>query len=236
MSGIPYLGEVFRDEIDVPGKFFNLQPKHVQETFMGLLRRRSYPRNFTLFREGEGVKGIHLVLSGTLRMSVSTQADRRLNLYHVEQGDLLGCLCAVANSPYLSTAETVHPVILAEIGQEAFRSFLQQHPMAYQALRGDLTRENSMAFEKLRIVGLTGLATQRLGRLFLDRSSRGELRDESVKLRLAMTRDEIAECIGTSREAVCRALRWLEENNLILLRGATVTIPSKAALSRFVVC
>jgi CRP-like cAMP-binding protein len=50
------------------------------------------------------------------------------------------------------------------------------------------------------------------------------------RLTLVLTRDEIAQKIGTSRGTVTRVLRDLKQQEIIQPKGATVLIRNKAAL------
>lgn len=45
-----------------------------------------------------------------------------------------------------------------------------------------------------------------------------------------LTHEQIAECVGSTRETVTRMLSDFKNKHLIILRGATITIPNRAAL------
>jgi len=58
----------------------------------------------------------------------------------------------------------------------------------------------------------------------------GAAAQEKPRLTLVLTRDEMAQEIGTSRGTVTRVLRDLQQQEVIQAKGATVLISNKAAL------
>jgi CRP/FNR family transcriptional regulator len=58
--------------------------------------------------------------------------------------------------------------------------------------------------------------------------------DGSIRLRLALTHEEMAQLIGTSRETVTRTLSEFKKQRVLEVTGSTLLIRNKAALERLV--
>jgi CRP/FNR family transcriptional regulator, cyclic AMP receptor protein len=143
-------------------------------------------------------------------------------------------MASLSGSPYEATAETLHPSQVAFVRREAFLRFVASHPEAFQSLVIQLSSEYRGACEQLRTVGLPANPRKRLARLLLTWSAGTQQTTEGSRINMPLTHEEIAECIGASRETVTRALSDLKIRHLVCKRGSTVMIPSRAALESFV--
>ncbi|HYL94740.1 MAG TPA: helix-turn-helix domain-containing protein, partial [Terriglobales bacterium] len=74
-------------------------------------------------------------------------------------------------------------------------------------------------------------AAEKLAKLLLEWSGRnGEATKLEPRLKLALTHEEIAQMIGTSRETVTRLFAELKKRQIIQSKGSTLLIRNKAAL------
>jgi len=94
----------------------------------------------------------------------------------------------------------------------------------------ELSREYTTACEQLRTVGLSNSAPEKLARLLLEWSERGQTTESGTKFRFSLTHEEIGEFIGASRETVTRTLSIFKSRQLVAFHGSTLTIPNKVAL------
>ena len=83
---------------------------------------------------------------------------------------------------------------------------------------------------QLRTVGLSTSANEKVARLFLDWSSEEAQTSEGAQIKMALTHEQIAECVGSTRETITRTLSEFKNKHLVTFKGATVTIPSRSAL------
>jgi len=70
--------------------------------------------------------------------------------------------------------------------------------------------------------------------MLLELSSDGEQTKDGIRVKLALTHEEIAQIIGTSRETVTRLLAGFRKKNMATLKGSTLLIRNKAGLERLV--
>ena len=75
---------------------------------------------------------------------------------------------------------------------------------------------------------------ERLARLLLE-WSHGEGADaDGTRVKVALTHEEIAQIIGTSRETVTRTLAAFRKKQIAVLKGSTLLIKNKPILERLV--
>ncbi|MFP5275522.1 MAG: Crp/Fnr family transcriptional regulator [Acidobacteriota bacterium] len=195
-----------------------------------LLHVSSYPPGMAIFTEGEAARGIYIVLSGDVRVSIGSADGKRLNLRIVRQGELLGLSSVLSESRYNATAEALYPARLAYLGREPLLAFLARHPDAYLPLVEELSRKLSVACGQLRTVALSHSAPEKLARLLLEWSENGPS-GAGGSIRFTLTHEEIGEFIGASRETVTRTLASFKRRHLVRFEGSMLTIPDRAALA-----
>ena len=196
----------------------------------------SYPANSVVFSEKEPAGGIYIVLEGEVKLSINSSEGKRLNLSIARQGEILGLVSALTGSAYEMTAETLYPCKIAPINRRNFLNFLMRHPDAYPMLFQDLSRQYSVACEQLRTVGLSNSAPEKVARLLLEWSERGQCTESGTRFRFSLTHEEIGEFIGVSRETVTRVLSTFKHRRLVTCQGSMLTIPNRIALQDYAHC
>ncbi len=88
------------------------------------------------------------------------------------------------------------------------------------------------AFAEMRSIGLSHSAREKLARFILEWGSNHPSENGAVKFNLTLTHEEIAQMIGASRETVTRILGDFKKNNLLLVKGSSVTLKNKPGLER----
>ena len=69
--------------------------------------------------------------------------------------------------------------------------------------------------------------------LLLEWAARGQQSERGIQISLALTREEIAHCIGTTRESVNRILHTFQQRLIIDAQGSILTILDLAALEGY---
>ena len=145
-------------------------------------------------------------------------------------GEVIGLTASMSGVPYEVTAETLHPSEIVFIRREDFIQFIHRFPEAYEAVIRQLNLQYGRACEQLRTIGLCTTVHEKLARLFLHWSSGESQTTETNQIKVPLTHEQIASCLGSTRETVTRTLSDFKHRHLVTLRGTTVMIPDRAAL------
>jgi CRP/FNR family transcriptional regulator len=68
----------------------------------------------------------------------------------------------------------------------------------------------------------------------LETAADGEVSHGTVRVRLAMTHEEISQLIGTSRETITRLLSEFRRHDMVELKGSMLIIHNRPALQSLV--
>src|ERR1700744_4818955 len=189
-----------------------------------------------IFREGDNCGSVHVLCSGRVKLSATSREGRTLILKIARGGEVLGLSAALANQPYEVTAETMEPCRMKTIRRQALIDFLDRNPDASMRAARCVALEYKAAFSEVRRLALPATASGRVANLLLD-WSREQAVDHAPNGRCMMplTHEEIASMTATTRETVTRVLGQLKRDQLISIRGASLTVLQPQALERLAV-
>ena len=215
--------------------FFCSLPKPALEAFDRIKYTASYPAGAVLFVEGQSPRGIYMLCKGRVKLSTTSAEGKTLILKIAQPGEVLGMHATVSGTPYEITAETGQPCQLNFVKRDDFLNFLQTHGDACLKAAQHLSKDCQTAYQQIRSLGLSHSPPERLARLLLEWSSKnGESAKQEPRLKLALTHEEIAQIIGTSRETVTRVLADFRKRQIAVLKGSTLTIRNKPILEKLV--
>ena len=211
--------------------FFCSLPKAALEAFDKIKYSASYPAGAVLFVEGQSPRGIFVLCKGRVKLSICSTDGKTLILKIAEPGEVLGLSASVSGKPYELTAETVDPCQVNFVKRDDFLRFLRENADACLRVAEQLSEKYNSACREIRALGLSHSAAEKLARLLLDWSTRnGEANKQEPRVKLALTHEEIAQMIGTSRETVTRLFADLKKRQIVQAKGSTLVIRNKAAL------
>src|ERR1700704_661646 len=214
--------------------FFCDLPKQTVADLDKIKHASVFPQGAVLFVEGQSPRGVYIICSGRVKLTTTSRDGKTLILRIAQAGEVLGLHGTVSGKPYELTAETLQPCQLDFVKRDDFLKFLQSHADACLHAAQHLSHDCQGAYEMIRSLGLSHSVTEKLARLLLEWASGGEETKEGIRIKVALTHEEIAQLIGTSRETVTRVLGEFREKEFAQLRGSTLLIRNKAALERLV--
>jgi CRP/FNR family transcriptional regulator, cyclic AMP receptor protein len=213
-----------------PGMFCNLSPE-AMAAFTEASQSSTYPAGAFLFFEKEANRGIYILCSGQIKLSVSSSGGKTLILKLARPGEILGLSATLLGQPYEATAEVLQTARVAFLRREDFLSLTREYPMIHTSLIRQLNLQYQTACEQLRTIALSGSATEKLARLLLHWAAQGKKTQDGMQVTIPLTHEQIAECVGATRETITRTLSQFKHKQLIAFRGTSLLIPNPAALA-----
>jgi len=194
----------------------------------------TFQRGATLFTEDTQPDSVFVVCTGQVKLSCTSRDGKTLILKMAMPGDVLGLGAVVSGTPYEVTAETVMPTRIKNIRRQDFLAFLERHTEGSLHAAKSLADDYKSAFFDARRLALSGSAAGRLATVLLDwgktSSSCGEHAD--MRFTMALTHEELANLVGSSRETVTRMLGRFRKEKLIEVRGSSILILSPQGLEQ----
>lgn len=194
----------------------------------------THPAGSLILVEGQTPRGVFVLCQGRVKL-MSTNRDGKTFIMKIAQpGEILGLQAVVTGGTQELTVETLQPSQLAFISRNDFLQFIKQHGDACLHVAQQLSSDCHSAYEVIRSIGLSQSVKEKLARLLLHWSQEGHMSGGAVRLTLALTHEEVAQLIGTTRETVTRILGELKRQRVLELKGATLLIRNMSALEEMV--
>jgi CRP/FNR family transcriptional regulator len=182
-----------------------------------------------IFREGEPAERIWFLATGRVKI-VKAAGDRDIIIEILGDGEPVGAVAVYERRPFPATAIAMEPSELVSIPEREFFQLLASRPELTRRLLAGLTMR-LMSVNK-RIADMTGSVEARASRLFLTLAGRLGTSDPDggVVIPLAMSRQEIADLLGTTLETAIRLMSRWQKEGIVITRPDGFVIPDKDAL------
>jgi CRP/FNR family transcriptional regulator, cyclic AMP receptor protein len=190
----------------------------------------TYPEGALIVMEGEAARGVHLLCQGRVKLLTTNSDGKTFILKIANAGEVIGLNPILTGMPYDITVETLQPCQLAFIPREEFLRFMREHNDASFQVAQHLGRDCQMAYEVIRSIGLSNSAAEKLARFLVEWAGDGRPNGGTVRLKLTLTHEEMAQLIGCSRETVSRTLGEFKRQHLVEVNGSTLVLRDIAAL------
>ena len=182
--------------------------------FAGGRRLRVRP-GAVLFDEGDASNRVILLLSGRAKVSAFSEDGHETVLGYRGAGDVLGELAAIDGGEHLATVTAIEAGEALVLPAERFLAALEGQPgLALALLRSMVGRlrdadRKRAEFTALDVVGRVAHRLVELAERY------GKPTDDGIMIDLPISQRELAGWVGSSREAVNKALQQLQHQGLI---------------------
>ncbi len=190
------------------GGFLSTLPSEVVERLLAEAIRITVPGGALIYRDEERPQVI-VVVSGLLRVFLSSADGRQVTVRYARSGDVTG-LALVLGGPGPMSVQAVTGASVLALRVESLRSLIASDPRVARACAEELTRQLYRALEDLSEQAFLPVR-QRLIRHLLDLASSGEGPHPVVHA----SQHELGDAVGSVREVVTRTLHQLREEGLI---------------------
>lgn len=192
-----------------------------------------YPKNNMLFYQGDPARAVYLVVAGEVKASLTNEEAREVVIRLVRPGGLLGLAAVVDGGPHTANAATVTRSRLARFNAADLLAWIDRHADARQALTRELAGLVRQGYQRIGEHALLSVKERLLYALLEIAESEGERHPEGDGIIFTRpTHQELADRIGSSREAVSRMLKELLESELLEAEGKVIRVSESALILR----
>ena len=192
------------------------------------------PAHALLFSQGQEATGIHILKSGQVKLTTSSQRGRTFILKIAEPGEILGLHNCFSGEPYEITAEALQPCQLNFVRREHLLGVLAHDPDAQFAVTERMSRQCHYAYEVIQSLASSNGVSERMARLLLELTTEAKPTPHGLRIMLGLTHEEIGQMIGASRETVTRVLKHFRKEKIAVLRGSTLLVLDRPALESMI--
>lgn len=185
-------------------------------SFKGLGWTLKLSRGQALFHEGDPATRVFTLTKGTLKLYKLLADGRRHVTGFMFPGDFLGIS---VDDEHAFSAESLEEAQLCWFPRNRFDDFVEDHSSMERELYRMAAHELAAAQRQMLLLGRK-TATERLASFLISLAHHGEATgSEPAIVRLPMSRSDIADYLGLTKETVSRVLSAFRRDRLIRLRA-----------------
>ncbi len=185
---------------------------------------RTHKKNTVVIHEGDNSDSLYVILTGRVRVYLSDEEGKEVDLNILGAGEYFGELAAIDNFPRSASVVTLAECRFSVVSKKEFDSCLTKNPQIAVRIIDELsTRFRSMTenVKSLALMDVYGRVARTLINLAAE-SDEGKL-----VIKQKLTQQDLANMVGASREMVSRILKDLTRGGYITVKNKYITIQEK---------
>jgi len=177
-----------------------------------------------LFSAGYPATHVYIILSGCTKLVRSNPDGRERIVHLLLRGEMFGAAVAMQGGFYPVNAIALEDCIVMKICTKAFQNYFLRHPKLGQHLIAQLGERLQRAHTD-RASSLDPV-DRRVGLFLLDLLARSNKSfGHTLRIPIPLTRQDIADSVGSTVETVIRTLSQWSKANLIITQDRYIEIP-----------
>lgn len=188
-----------------------------------------YDRGDTVFAENQFPRGLYCIHSGHLKLVRHGHDGREQILRFAGAGDTIGYGSMVTGEPYTLSAIAVEPSSVCFVPNENIQRYLRDNP--HLSLKVLQLMSHELQDAERRVVELAQKSVrERVAEALLVLRATFGTDEDGETLNMPLTREEIADIVGTAPESLIRMLSELKASNVIETVGRRIRVKDINAL------
>jgi len=199
-----------------------------------LFHEKSYPKYQVIFEEGAAGDLLFVIQTGVVKISKEAADGRVKTLALLSKGEFFGEMGVLGDEGRSANAETLTEVSTAVISREDFQGLVEKNPSISLHIIRTLITRLIQADRQIKNLAL-GNSRAKIADILLQLSQEfGGEGDDSSKVGVRLTHQELADLAGLARETTTKLLNEFVKDEAILLKDREIEILDKGKLQQWV--
>ncbi|GGB47243.1 MULTISPECIES: cAMP-activated global transcriptional regulator CRP [Shewanella] len=200
------------------------KPDPTLEWFLSHCHIHKYPAKSTLIHAGEDSDTLYYIVKGSVAVLIKDEEGKEMILSYLNQGDFIGELGLFEEQAERTAwVRAKQACEIAEISYKKFKQLIQVNPEILMKLSAQMAYRLQSTSQKVGDLAFLDVAG-RIAQTLLHLAKQPDAMTHPDGMQIKITRQEIGQIVGCSRETVGRILKMLEEQNLIQAHGKTIVV------------
>lgn len=205
---------------------FNGLPHEQIEEIAKIAIEKKYGRGETIFFEGDEGNGFYMVNSGKIKIFKMSFSGKEQTLHIFGPGEPFGEVPVFHGDPFPATAETLEKTTVVFFSRKEFIELVHKSPSIAINMLGILSMRLRRFATQIENLSLKEVPARLSGYLLylLEEQGGGD------KVRLDISKGQLASLLGTIPETLSRIFAKMSEEGLISVKGRDIEILDRDAL------
>lgn len=219
------------EECELSG--FQLFKKLTEQEFTQLNYDKTcslYKKGSIIYREGSRLTGFYCVTKGIVKIFKTGIDGKEQIIRFAKKGEIIAYRSLLSEELACTTAKVIEEAVLCHIPYQTLQFLIQSNWQFSHHMLQIVCKELREANDYITDIAQKTVR-ERLAEVLLLLKESFEL-DNSNTLQISLTREELANIVGTATESVIRLLSEFKQDKLIDLQGRKIKLLDIKALTR----
>lgn len=182
-----------------------------------------YKKKQAVFLEGSNPRGVFCINKGKVKVFTMGDEGKEQIIHLAKEGEIIGYRSMFSGQPYQVSAETLEECNICFISKENFTSMIDSNSILRNGILSELSKELNERSKTITQMSQKSVRDRLAYSLILLKDI---YQDEDINL----SREDLANLIGTATETLIRLIKQFKEEGFIEIKGRKIKIVSLSAL------
>ncbi len=187
-------------------------------------------RGTVLYQEGHRISGIYCVSKGILKIYKTGTEGKEQIIKFAKKGDVVGYRSVIISEPACTSVKVLEDAVLCYIPHQDFYHLLKDNSEFAVEMLQIACKELGEANDYLTDIAQKSVK-ERLAEILLHLHEEFGVNDDEI-INITLTREELANIIGTATESVIRLLSEFKSDGLLELQGRKIKLKDLVRLKK----
>jgi len=205
---------------------------HTISTVNGYKSTNVYRKGQILFHEGTRPLGVYCINKGKIKLYKLGNEGKEQIIQLAKEGEILGYRTMISEEVYPVSAETLEECHVCFIPKQDFLDMLSENQELYAKLFKHACHELGIMTQNVTNLAQKTVRERLAISLIMLKETYGVDHSENDKVVINLTREDLANIVGTATETLIRLLHDFKEDNIITTKGRKIIIENEKELIR----
>jgi CRP/FNR family transcriptional regulator len=191
-----------------------------------------YKKGQNIFYEGTRPMGLFCINSGKVKVYKNSPQGKEYIYRIAKPGEFLGYRALLSEEYYAGTATVLEDANICFIPKDYFFNVLQKDPTFMRKMVKAISHEMGVLETKLAELAQKSVRERLAGTLLMLKDTYGIEGEGNALIDIALSREDLANIVGTATETVIRLLSEFKGDGLISFEGKRIRVLEPRKLAR----
>jgi len=203
--------------------FNTLSPQEAKEVTPYLMSER-FVRRESIFSEGDPSEWLYIVTKGKVKITKISQEGKEIILEIISPFDFFGGIAVVRGFPYPANAVAMEDTEVLKISRKNLLSIMDRYPGLMFCMATNIGDRIKGSHETLKSIALEKVESRIASLLIKLADKAGEKTSEGLVITMKLTKQDVAEMVGTTVETSIRTMSKFAKAGLVVSKAGKFVI------------
>jgi CRP-like cAMP-binding protein len=203
---------------------FNTLNTQEQKEIARYLISETFRKKETVFSEGDPSEWFYIVTKGKIKITKLSQDGKELILEVISPTEFFGGIAVVRGFPYPANAVAMEDTELLKLSRKDLLSLMDRFPSLMYCMAMNIGDRIKGSHETLKSIALEKVEARIAALLLKLADKAGEKVSEGVLLQMKLTKQDIAEMVGTTVETAIRTMSKLSKAGIVTSKSGKILL------------